>query len=209
MNPLRFPGQYHDKETGLHYNFYRYYDSELGKYLNTDPIGFAGGINLYSYAENNPLIYRDLKGLVYSTIGEHGVDWGSIKTQKIDIPAGITLFLNNFETYENKKGCRYICWSLTTDLIGGGTPVDIYNPTSGTPLKIYYGFGHYGGINIDLGTLYSDGDLRFPNVGGTAGFSIGLPVGLKVRLVCFKVSNTNKEGCPCPDAKDTTLFGTH
>jgi RHS repeat-associated protein len=54
VNPLRFPGQYEDDETELHYNWFRYYDSETGKYYRADPVGFWGGINFYSYALNNP-----------------------------------------------------------------------------------------------------------------------------------------------------------
>ena len=41
-NPIRFQGQYHDLETGLHYNFQRYYDPSLGRYIHQDPIGLAG-----------------------------------------------------------------------------------------------------------------------------------------------------------------------
>ncbi|MEZ2577544.1 RHS repeat domain-containing protein, partial [Buttiauxella ferragutiae] len=59
---LRFPGQYEDTESGLHYNRFRYYDSETGQYISADPIGLAGGINLYSYAPN-PLKWVDPLGL--------------------------------------------------------------------------------------------------------------------------------------------------
>jgi RHS repeat-associated protein len=51
-NPIRFQGQYHDHETGLHYNRYRYYDPRVGRFISQDPIGFAGGINIYQYAPN-------------------------------------------------------------------------------------------------------------------------------------------------------------
>ncbi|WP_231659948.1 RHS repeat domain-containing protein, partial [Pseudomonas sp. CDFA 610] len=46
---LRFQGQYFDEETGLHYNTFRYYDPEVGRFVTQDPIGFLGGLNLYSY----------------------------------------------------------------------------------------------------------------------------------------------------------------
>ena len=46
-NNLRFPGQYYDAETGLHYNWNRYYDPENGRYISLDPIRFEGGLNLY------------------------------------------------------------------------------------------------------------------------------------------------------------------
>ncbi|MCU0127170.1 RHS domain-containing protein, partial [Pseudomonas vlassakiae] len=49
---LRFQGQYFDSETGLHYNTFRFYDAEVGRFLSQDPIGLAGGINIYSYAAN-------------------------------------------------------------------------------------------------------------------------------------------------------------
>jgi len=61
-NP-RFPGQYHDEETGLDHNNHRTYASSIGKYREPDPIGLAGGINPYLYAANNPLGYIDPSGL--------------------------------------------------------------------------------------------------------------------------------------------------
>jgi RHS repeat-associated protein len=61
--PLRFPGQYADRETQLAYNFYRDYSSEIGRYVQSDLIGLAGGINPYLYANANPLSYTDPLGL--------------------------------------------------------------------------------------------------------------------------------------------------
>jgi large repetitive protein len=63
-NNLRFPGQYFDAETGLHYNWHRYYDPLTGRYLQTDPLG--EGLNLYAYVFNNPLSLIDARGLCVS-----------------------------------------------------------------------------------------------------------------------------------------------
>ncbi|ODS23275.1 hypothetical protein AB835_09650 [Candidatus Endobugula sertula] len=61
-NNLRFAGQYFDQESGLHYNYFRYYDPKTGRYTQSDPIGLDDGPNSYSYVYNNPLVYFDPDG---------------------------------------------------------------------------------------------------------------------------------------------------
>jgi RHS repeat-associated protein len=63
-NPFRFPGQYYDKETGLHYNYFRDYHPGLGRYIQPDPIGLLGGINLFTYVRNDPVNGVDPTGLL-------------------------------------------------------------------------------------------------------------------------------------------------
>ena len=60
---IRLPGQQADEETGLYYNRHRYYDPQQGRYITQDPIGLAGGWNVYRYAGNEPVIHIDPKGL--------------------------------------------------------------------------------------------------------------------------------------------------
>jgi len=57
------PGQYYDAETGLHYNYHRYYDPVTGRYMSADPIGIRPEPNLYLYVLNNPIKWVDPFGL--------------------------------------------------------------------------------------------------------------------------------------------------
>ncbi|WP_409270023.1 RHS repeat domain-containing protein, partial [Pseudomonas sp. KCJK9044] len=71
-NPIRFQGQYHDHETGLHYNRYRYNDPKVGRFINQDPISYTGGFNLFAYAPN-PVEWSDPLGLAaQNQLGTYG-----------------------------------------------------------------------------------------------------------------------------------------
>ena len=66
---LRYPGQYFDKETKLHYNYFRTYAPGTGRYTQGDPIGLNGGWNRFGYAEQNPLFLTDPNGLCPMCLG--------------------------------------------------------------------------------------------------------------------------------------------
>ena len=62
LQPIKFQGQSLDVETGLHYNRFRYYDSDVGMFISRDPIGLMGGSNVFQYAPN-PIGWIDPWGL--------------------------------------------------------------------------------------------------------------------------------------------------
>jgi RHS repeat-associated protein len=66
--PLRLPGQYFDKETNLHYNYFRDYDPSTGRYGESDPIGLKAGLNTYAYVDLRPVNQHDRSGLQSSEL---------------------------------------------------------------------------------------------------------------------------------------------
>ena len=78
--PFRFQNRYADRETELHYNFFRYYKPDYGRFTNQDPIGLLGGENLYSFAPNMQAC----------------VDWLGLRFAK---PHGVTCF--KFKSFSN------------------------------------------------------------------------------------------------------------
>jgi RHS repeat-associated protein len=81
-NPLRFAGQYHDRETGLHSNRMRYYDPDEGCYLSWDPVAEPGSTERYRYAAADPINLTDPLGL-------WGEDWPGWAKTTVSIVGGI------------------------------------------------------------------------------------------------------------------------
>lgn len=121
---LRFPGQYYDKESKRFYNHNRYYNPELGRYMEPDPIGLEGGLNPYAYAGSNPVMNSDPSGLDFTTgfgglltetynwVLGNGFDWQNLKGAFQDGYNGEGSF---HSLYAN------MAWSAGNDLLNFGT----------------------------------------------------------------------------------------
>jgi RHS repeat-associated protein len=85
VQALRFQGQYFDVETGLHYNRFRYYDPDIGRFVSQDPIGLTGGNNLYQYAPN-PSGWVDPFGLAGAELNAPGYTVYGLYKPGADVP---------------------------------------------------------------------------------------------------------------------------
>lgn len=81
---LWFSGQIYDAQTQLSYNYFRDYNSDTGRYVQSDPIGLGGGLNTYAYVEGNPIRYIDPKGQSVRVVpaAEAGATAGSFVCQE-------------------------------------------------------------------------------------------------------------------------------
>ncbi|MEU2623871.1 DUF6531 domain-containing protein, partial [Streptomyces sp. NPDC007157] len=101
--PLRFPGQYNDPETGLHYNYFRHYDPETARYLSPDPLGLTPAPNPSTYV-HNPYTRTDPLGLE-----ECGEDLISVYRKQTDHPLSQRIHIGeNGEVTITGKGKLYL-----------------------------------------------------------------------------------------------------
>jgi RHS repeat-associated protein len=169
VNNFRFAGQYYDDETGLHYNFHRYYDPKTGRYLTPDPIGLIGGINIYNYVFNNPINLIDPFGL-----------WGfKFGASSVGIDFSMVIYDSNAGWFPNPRTEI----GVSTTIVGAGlqftfdTPVESQT-CSDEDVIVSLGLSKYMGSSFN--TELSRGSLN-------VGIGLGLPANLSSSIENFTV----------------------
>ncbi|ENW97092.1 RHS repeat-associated core domain-containing protein [Acinetobacter sp. NIPH 298] len=174
---LRFSGQYYDATIGQFYNHNRYYNPELGRYMEPDPIGLEGGLNPYAYAGSNPVMNVDPSGLIFRPSETVVSDSGSNDYYVI-------------RAWEDSVGSMpiYRDWSLSLDRVASDqieqmNTVNLWAGTrqTGVTLSVNLALGLGVGGNISFGIASDDsGNFSFYGgagsgaVTGTSGASIAV-----------------------------------
>ncbi|MCK4541357.1 MAG: RHS repeat protein [Spirochaetales bacterium] len=124
VNNFRLPGQYYDAEAGLHYNYHRYYDPRTGRYLNPDPVGVLGGINLFLYGDDNPINMIDPYGL-FKFNAE--LKQGLAASAKINLFGGLKgeIEANLGTEHKTLFGDNYVSQGLYVKVVGGPAAVGL------------------------------------------------------------------------------------
>lgn len=106
---LGFPGQYYDAESGLWNNGFRDYSASLGRYIESDPIGLAGGHNTYAYAQGSPLDLIDPTGLDFypTSMYPPGIFPSNATTRSDYIHASVGLYVVTFSAALSKNGTLF------------------------------------------------------------------------------------------------------
>ena len=171
--PFRLQNQYVDEETGLHYNFFRYYDPHIGRFTQQDPIGLVGGENLYQFAANTQTIIDPMGLTAACPFGTSDVLNGmAMKSQADDIVKEATK-----QAIEKPVSDAYLDsdFSLSTEVsadVAAAQSVDFspgiaFSKTKGkwTPdfcgyITMCQGIGVDGGAKVGVQAIYSDSSMK-------------------------------------------------
>jgi len=165
---FRFPGQYYDEETGLHYNYHRYYDTRTGRYLRPDPIGLLGGNNLYIYAMNNPINQIDPMGLDPARLRKFAM---KLSPRKDLTDVNKLALMMDFAKRDN-KGDTYNAVNDLADVLTGGVP------TIRERSPHYVGYSAFGSTGFKSEYYQRGNQLRHFVGSLVTGYYRGIPVGI-------------------------------
>jgi len=172
---LRFPGQYEDRSY-LYQNGFRDYNPKIGRYIETDPIGLRGGVNIYSYVGNNPIARIDSLGLTWSSNANFLFDWvtgrgsnsrfygpNDLETQEMRNSLGADALRNDFYRHgcSERRGFVYDTWPAAWDTLVNPATAD----WSGTAAQVG-GYASANAVNNGDGTV----TFTIPNIAGTKSF---------------------------------------
>ena len=198
-NP-RLPGQVYDAETGLHYNYFRDYDPTTGRYVQSDPIGLAGGINTFGYVGGNPLKYIDPQGLV---------KWScEVYAGAIIIGFGVAVYWFDLKSECVNGRYAYIrvkAWGLGSGFgargTGGGGGVtfddrlfDIFPDGFNGTFRV---LGANAGIGLVGGWTWYQVGSNFSDVGGAPSPALGFDFSVAGVRGYSKVVSVSRKKCNC------------
>ena len=174
--PFRFQGQYYDEESGLHYNRFRYYDPEIGRFVSQDPIGLRGGMNLFEYAPN-PVGWTDPFGLLVTPHYTRGLNGRVERVQatitKNDIGKGTVTNKSSRLEAQGMANCTKVHAGhfLAKNLGGSGGVGHVFPQTPGINTGIYRAFemdiakkiDDHGSGKVDILFKYPNANSKMPN----------------------------------------------
>jgi RHS repeat-associated protein len=172
---LRFPSQYYDQETGLSYNYARDFDPQVGRYIESDPIGLKGGVNTYGYVRGNPIQRVDPRGLV---------DWSGTAST-VSVVSGLGATYTTFNLTSECKCGRQIDVTIQAvgpsagvgfKFVGTVAPFTISDPWPCPEVGSLNGLFSSGAIGITWGAWPNPNNPVFGSSAPGAGFGTGYTV---------------------------------